>query len=181
MRRSRASAQLGPSSAIFECLEHPLHRFEERLQDSEHHGLPVLLRLLLAVGVMALCVVVHASGVTHALRRLRRVISSEAAGFWWSTWICIRLAVEMIGWHLVEISAWAFLYVWRSAIPDMQSALYFSAVTYTTTGYGDLVLPPEWRLVGGIEALTGILMCGWSTAFLFAVVSRMRGADPMVT
>jgi hypothetical protein len=54
-----------------------------------------------------------------------------------------------------------------------QSAFYFSAVTFTTTGYGDLVLPEEWRLVGGVEALTGIIMCGWSTGFFFAVVSRM--------
>lgn len=60
-------------------------------------------------------------------------------------------------------------------MPDLHSALYFSAVTYTTTGYGDLVLPTEWRLVGGGEALTGILMCGWSAAVFFAVVSRMNG------
>ena len=75
--------------------------------------------------------------------------------------------------HLLEIVAWGFLYVWTGAIPDVQSALYFSAVTYTTTGYGDIVLPQEWRLVGGIEALTGILMCGWSTGFFFAVVHRL--------
>jgi hypothetical protein len=62
-------------------------------------------------------------------------------------------------------------------MPDMQASLYFSAVTYTTTGYGDLVLPKEWRLVGAIEALCGILMCGWSTGFFFAVVSRMFTAD----
>ena len=43
-------------------------------------------------------------------------------------------------------------------------------------GYGDLVLPPEWRLVGAIEALTGILMCGWSTGFFFAIVSRLFDA-----
>ena len=60
---------------------------------------------------------------------------------------------------------------------DLQSALYFSAVTYTTTGSGDLVLPPEWQLLGGVEALTGILMCGWSTGFFFAVFSRMFQAD----
>ena len=50
-------------------------------------------------------------------------------------------------------------------------------MTYTTTGYGDLVLPSEWRLVGGVEALTGILMCGWSAAFFFAVVSRMTSRN----
>ena len=47
-------------------------------------------------------------------------------------------------------------------------------MTYTTTGYGDLVLPKEWRLVGGVEALTGILMCGWSTGFFFVIVSRIH-------
>jgi hypothetical protein len=69
------------------------------------------------------------------------------------------------------------LYVWSAAMPDPQSAFYFSAVTDTTTGYGDLVLPSEWRIVGGVEALTGILMCGWSTAFFFAVLARMHASD----
>ena len=50
--------------------------------------------------------------------------------------------------------------------------VYFSAVIYTTVGYGDLVLPQEWRLVGAVEGLTGILMCGPSTGLFFAVVSK---------
>ena len=75
--------------------------------------------------------------------------------------------------HLIEITVWASFFLWKQAMPDLSSALYFSAVTYTTTGYGDLVLPAEWRLVGAVEALTGILMCGWSTGFFFAVVERM--------
>jgi hypothetical protein len=60
---------------------------------------------------------------------------------------------------------------------DADSALHFSAVTYTATGHGDLVLPREWQLVGAIEALTGTLMCGWSTGFFFAVVSRIFRAE----
>ena len=79
--------------------------------------------------------------------------------------------------HLLEITTWAVFYVWRDAMADLPSSLYFSAVTYTTTGYGDLVLPKEWQLVGAIEALTGILMCGWSTGFFFAVFSRMLPAE----
>ena len=50
------------------------------------------------------------------------------------------------------------------------------AVTYTTVGYGDLVLPQEWRLVGAVEGLTGILMCGLSTGLFFAVVSKLLAA-----
>ena len=79
----------------------------------------------------------------------------------------------MILLHLAEISVWAVAYTAAGAMPDLQSAFYFSAVTYTTTGYGDLTLPPTWRLVGGVEALTGILMCGLSTGLFVAVVNRM--------
>ena len=79
--------------------------------------------------------------------------------------------------HLLQILVWAFLYAWRGAMPDFTTAAYFSAVTYTTTGYGDLVLPEEWRLVGGVEALTGILMCGLSTGMFFAVFSDIFGLN----
>jgi hypothetical protein len=58
-------------------------------------------------------------------------------------------------------------------MPGVQTAWYFSAVTYTTTGYGDLILPEAWRLVGAVEALTGILLCGLSTGFFFAVLSHL--------
>lgn len=129
-------------------------------------------RLLLAWLLMAVCVASHAIGVTLAFGRLQR-LQAVPQQLWPRTWIFIRLGGWMILVHLVEITVWALLYVWRRAMPDLPSALYFSAVTYTTTGYGDLVLPDEWRLVGAVEALTGILMCGWSTGFFFAVASRM--------
>ena len=130
-------------------------------------------KLLIAWGLMALCVVIHATGVTFAVRWLRRSPSLAAHRFWLEVWLFNRLAGWIILLHLIEVTAWALVYVWGAAMPDLPSALYFSAVTYTTTGYGDLVLPEQWRLVGAIEALTGILMCGWSTGFFFAVVARV--------
>jgi ion channel len=131
----------------------------------------MLSKLLSAWGLMALCVVIHAGGVTSALQWIRQ--SSRTLRFWRQAWLFITVAGWMIVLHLTEIGVWAFLYVRKGAIADFQSALYFSAITYTTTGYGDIVLPAEWRLVGGVEALTGILMCGWSTGFFFAIVSRL--------
>ena len=121
---------------------------------------------------MSICVAIHAAGVTSALGWTRRA-AIASHGLWSWNWLFVRLAGWMILLHLIEISAWAVLYVWRDALPDLATAMYFSAVTYTTTGYGDVVLPENWRLIGAVEALTGILMCGWSTGFFFAAVSRL--------
>lgn len=139
----------------------------------------MLMRLLVGCSLMALCVIIHAGGVTWALRRLRE--TAIPRGFWRSTWLFVFVALWIVLLHVVEISLWAIVYLWNGAIPDLPSAIYFSAVTYTTTGYGDIVLPPEWRLDAGMEALTGILMCGWSTGFFFAIVSRLYGPPSTTT
>jgi hypothetical protein len=136
----------------------------------------MLSKLLLAWALMASSVVIHAAGVTAAMRWVRWRPSVKPR-FWRWTWLFVCMAGWMIFLHLAEIAVWAACYEWLGAIPDLQSALYFSAVTYTTTGYGDVVLPMDWRLVGGVEALTGILMCGWSTGFFFAILSRIYRAQ----
>jgi len=128
-------------------------------------------QLLIAWCLMASNVVIHAYGVVAALERLRRQdFGSRRLASW--TWLFVGLAGWIVLLHVAEIMVWAFAYRSGQAMPDLPSAMYFSAVTYTTTGYGDLVLPPSWRLVGAVEALTGILMCGWSTGVFFAVLNR---------
>jgi hypothetical protein len=92
---------------------------------------------------------------------------------WPATWLLIVVAGGTLLLHLIEIAVWGFAYVALGAMADLTSAIYFSAVTYTTTGYGDLVLPQDWRLVGAVEALTGILMCGLSTGMFFATFSKI--------
>jgi hypothetical protein len=132
----------------------------------------VIAQLFVAWSLMSLCVVIHAVGITIALPNVHGHALLQPRPWRW-VWLFSRLAAWIILLHLLEIAVWGLFFVWRDAMPDMPSALYFSAVTYTTTGYGDLVLPQEWRLLGAIEALTGILMCGWSTGFFVAVVGRM--------
>ena len=126
-------------------------------------------KLLVAWCLMSACIAIHAAGVAAALRWCQRQTPRAYVG--WTVLFAV-LAGWIVLLHLLEISIWALYYYWRGAIGDVQGAFYFSVVTYTTTGYGDVVLPEVWRLVGGVEALTGILMCGWSTGFFFAVVSR---------
>jgi Ion channel len=136
----------------------------------------MLSKLLIGWCLLAVCVVIHAAGVISAVRWIRRQRYPGEQFLRW-TWIFICVAGYVVFLHLSEITVWALLYFFMHAMPDLQSAFYFSGVTYTTTGYGDLVLPEPWRLVGGIEALTGILMCAWSSGFFFAVVGRMYEAQ----
>ena len=96
-------------------------------------------KLTLALGLMAVCVSIHTAGVTCALRWLRA--TPPALSLWRGTSLLIRLAAWVILLHLVAIITWGLCYTWTGALPGVQTAVYFSAVTYTTTGYGDLTLP----------------------------------------
>src|SRR5688500_10438619 len=97
----------------------------------------MLSKLLVAWALMAACVAIHAIGVAYAVHWLRDR-TSNAQQYW--TWLFVRLAGWIVLLHLIEITVWSLFYVWTDAMPDLHAALYFSAVTYTTTGYGDLLL-----------------------------------------
>ena len=129
-------------------------------------------KLLIALSLTAVCVVMHAIGITWAMRWSRARVRRASRFSHWML-LFIRIAAWVIVVHLLEVTVWGVFYARTGGMPDFESATYFSAVTYTTTGYGDLTLPREWQLVGAVEALTGILMCGWSTGFFFAVLGRM--------
>jgi voltage-gated potassium channel len=58
-----------------------------------------------------------------------------------------------------------------------EACFYFSATSYSTVGYGDIVLPPVWRLLGPLEAIMGVLMCGISVSVLFAIATRLIGNE----
>lgn len=72
----------------------------------------------------------------------------------------------------IEVWIWTGVYLWLDAFPDVEHALYFSLVAFSTVGFGDIVPLEEWRLLGGIEALNGFLMIGWSTAYLVTASTR---------
>lgn len=76
--------------------------------------------------------------------------------------------------HTLEIWIYAGLYDLLGAFHEFESALYFSTVTYSTLGYGDLTLPKAWRILGAIEGANGIILLGWSTAFFISIVQRLR-------
>ena len=89
-----------------------------------------------------------------------------------SAMLVMRLMTAFIGLHVLEILLWASFYRWL-CFPLWESAFYFSTSSYATVGYGDIVLPQMWRTLGPVESIIGVLMCGLSASFLFAIVSRL--------
>ena len=75
--------------------------------------------------------------------------------------------------HAFQIWLWAVCYLKLGVLPDLESALYFSTSAFTTVGFGDIYLDKEWRLLSSLEAANGFILFGWSTAFIFEVMSRI--------
>lgn len=132
----------------------------------------MITKLLMASGLVATTVIIHAAGLGVVLSHVFRSTVRPDARFWPITWLLVRIAWFLIVIHLLEIAVWALFFWWQNCLPDAESSFYFSGVTYATLGYGDLLLSKEWRLFGPVEALTGTLMCGLSIAFFFAVLSK---------
>lgn len=90
-----------------------------------------------------------------------------------STLLLIVLFSGVMVLHVMETSIWAIFYYMFGLFQDFETSLYFSLTSYTTIGYGDVLLPERWRLLGAIEGVSGVLLCGVSTAFIFAVITVM--------
>lgn len=126
-------------------------------------------------GMIIATTVVHAGAMDIALRGLRLVHADRWALKSRITRVVAvaLLALVMFLAALVEAGLWGLTYLWLGAFTKAEEALYFSAVTYTTLGFGDVTLGGTWRILSSLEAANGILMFGWTTALLAAAVQRV--------
>lgn len=87
--------------------------------------------------------------------------------------------IAVVMWFFVAICAqcwlWAALLIALGAVEGFEPAIYFTTVTFTTLGYGDIVLDPEWRLLGAFAATNGTMIVGWTTAMIVIAVQRVYG------
>jgi Ion channel len=72
-----------------------------------------------------------------------------------------------------EVWLWAASFTLIGVVDDFETALYFSTITFSTVGYGDVVPHPEWRMLAALEGVNGFLLIGWSTAYLIAAGMRV--------
>ncbi len=139
----------------------------------------MILNLALAVMMVTVTVTVHFGGLLALLFLLRRhgtgfsVQKSLARqGF-----VILLVMLGIFAIHTIEIWLYALVFLGLAALPDFETALYFSTSTFSSVGYGDVVLPVKWRLFGAIEAPNGLILIAWSTAFLISLMSRLRALE----
>ena len=129
-----------------------------------------------AVLLVTLTLCLQYAGLAALIGWLKRALAGEVykLGAFQAAALVIRSTVAVIALHGLQILLWA---TWYRAIclPSWESAFYFSSTSYSTVGYGDVVLPSEWRLLGPLESIIGVLMCGITVSLLFVLVTRLVG------
>ena len=134
----------------------------------------MLLNVAIAAFMMIVTTCIHAGGMELMLRGVKnqrtglRAWLSKTRIYWVVTTVLVMFTVA-----LLEALAWASVYLALGALKGLEQSLYFSLVTFTTLGYGEIVLDERWRLLASFEAANGIIMFGWSTAIVMAVVHRV--------
>ena len=134
----------------------------------------ILSPLLVALAATLGTLVIHGLVVHTIIMTLRRDLQRGVLGgrLWMNLTFIMAATLLAFAGHLGEIALWAFALDMSGAVADIGAAIYSSAGSYTTSG-SDIVLPPQWKLMGPFEAVCGMLMFGVSTAFIFAVIQRL--------
>jgi len=131
-------------------------------------------RVVAELPLITLTLWLQSAGVAALVTRVRRALGGEMRkmGAFRFAALIVRLAMEVVILHGLEILVWATFYRWR-CLPSWDSAIYFSASSYSTLGCNDVSLPSEWRTLGPLESVIGVLMSGISVSLLFAIVTRL--------
>ena len=135
----------------------------------------MLTEISVAAMIVAVCLLLHVAGLllmAEWLLQRREDLERNATRIRHAILMILLFSGIMLL-HVVETSLWAVFYYTRALFMDFETALYFSLTSYTTIGYGDVLLPRRWRLLGAIEGISGVLLCGISTGFIFAVMNAM--------
>lgn len=130
--------------------------------------------LLLGGFVIALTVIVHTVGliaVTHAMTWLVGIFRVDHRRSRLLAMIIVVFGVFAV--LTVEVWIWAAAYLLLGVVGDFETALYFSTITFSTVGYGDVVPAHHWRQFAALEGVDGFLLIGWSTAYLIAAGMRV--------
>jgi hypothetical protein len=138
-----------------------------------------IVRGILMVGATGIVQVLAQLALSHMMDILPSPPESRYPKFYMLTHSVSAVMILLIG-HVLQVILWAALYFYDwGAFEDFSTAMYYSLASFTTLGASELSLPPRHRMIGAFESAAGVMMFGWSTALLVAVVVRTdRRARP---
>jgi voltage-gated potassium channel Kch len=134
----------------------------------------MLIQFSVAAGLIAATITIQALFMSAGLRRFkwfeqhRPMVMARNPTLTTVIWV-LFLLIPII----LDVMIWAAFYYVLAALPTIEESLYFSTVTFTTVGYGDIVLGNEWRQLATFEAMNGWIIFGWATALIMAVIQRL--------
>ena len=131
------------------------------------------INILLGIILIVLTIIIHSFITRYIVYTVHRISNSKNKQYKRANeyWIAVIVLIIFIG-AIFEAVIWAASFMVVGAIETFESALYFSIVTFTTLGYGDITLNEDWRLLASLEAGIGIIIFGWSTAIVMALVQK---------
>ena len=138
----------------------------------------MLRQILFGSAISLVNISVHAVAMTLVIGAARAA-AARAPSFEVLRLITVMIATVavLMAAHLCEIAIWSAAYALVDAVPEGSDHFYFAFVNFTTLGYGDILPVPRWRLLGPMTAMDGVLLFGWSTAVIFAVLIQTLGRD----
>ena len=133
----------------------------------------MLRQIIVSVAVSLGNIAIHAIVMTAVLWAAR-IASGRATSYQPLRRIAVMTAAVsvLMAAHIAEVTVWSFAYAILGVAPPGTDLLYFAFVNYTTLGYGDVTPLQQWRLLGPMTAMNGVLLFGWSTAVIYAVLSK---------
>lgn len=146
----------------------------------------MLVEMVIAAVIIAITVVIHAVALGRLILLLEwfapfavKTLCNHPIPMGWKTMTTVVAASGVMTAIILEIWVWAlfFIAVDEPAIQTMEAALYFATSSFTTLGFGDIVLSEEWRLIGSFAAANGMVIFGWSTAFLYEIIHNVYVND----
>jgi len=144
----------------------------------------MLITLSVTLILVVLCVILH----YEALRAMRRAGDWLHRNYAWHRWHLSMLVCGLLVAHVLEVMLFGLAYFWLldgngygvivgSQSPGLDECAYFSFANYTSLGYGDLVPSGPLRFMSGMEALTGLVLVGWTASFMYLQMQRIWERD----
>ena len=133
------------------------------------------LQILWGSGFLGVCLMLHTFFLAVCVDWLGKVafsLKKYHSAVRVSVMICLALWIIVLA-HTVQVWIWAVVWMHDDVLANWNEAIYFSLVTYTSLGYGDIVLPPQYRVFAAFASVTGLLGFGLSTALLVALMGRL--------